>query len=290
MDRKISYNHYMVIEYLKSRGSGIYRFMRRVIESYSAHNCPRHAAALAYYTLFSLFPLLLLLIIITSNFFPSAASRQNLANSLAEIFPYGAENLYTIIEQTWNARRSMGLISSIGLLWGGSAMFSMLETSLSRIWETDPRPFWHRRVIGVVSVLAVVVIFLASFFFGPFTASILDGFPLDSQTLNYLMQMIVVTIIAMLLYRIYPNEQVEWGAAFVGAFTAAIMIVLAKFLFGFYTIIVTAQSGLLYGSLTWFLTMALWVYLVGSLFLFGAEFSAAFQTRQQILRQNANSG
>ena len=284
----MSYNQNMVLEYLKSRGSGIYRFLRRVLESYSAHNCPRHAAALAYYTLFSLFPLLLLLIIITSNFFPSEASRQNLAHSLAEIFPYGAENLYTIIEQTWKARRSMGFISTISLLWGGSAMFSMLEASLSRIWETEPRSFWRRRVLGIISVLTVVIVFLASFFFGPFTGSILDGFPLDSQTLNYFMQLVVVSIVAMLLYRIYPNEQVEWGAAFVGAFTASIMIVLAKFLFGFYTIIVTARSGLLYGSLTWFLTMALWVYLVGSLFLFGAEFAAAFQQRQQILRQNTN--
>jgi len=288
MEPKISYNHNMIIEYLKSRGSGIYRFLRRVLESYSAHNCPRHAAALAYYTLFSLFPLLLLLIIITSNFYPSEASRQNLAHSLVEIFPYGAENLARIIEQTWQARRSMGILSSIGLLWGGSSIFSMLEASLSRIWDTAPRPYWHRRILGILSVLMVVLVFLASFFFGPLTSEILDGFPMDSQTLNYLMQMVVVTIVAMLLYRIYPNEQVEWGAAFMGAFSAAVMIVLAKFVFGYYTIIVTARSGLLYGSLTWFLTMALWVYLVGSLFLFGAEFAATFQQRQQILRKNVN--
>jgi membrane protein len=279
----------MVIDYIKSRGAGIYRFLRRVIASYAAHNCPRHAAALAYYTLFSLFPLLLLLVYITSYFFPSVESRQSLAVYLQDIFPYGSENLSRIIEQTWQARRSMGYLSAIGLLWGGSSIFSVLETSLSEIWETEPRPYWRRRALGVLSVLAVVLVFMASFFIGPFTSIVLDGIPLGNQSVSYAMQLTVVTIVSMLLYQIYPNEDVDWSAAFFGAFSAAITIVLAKFIFQFYTIIVTARSGLLYGSLTWFLTMALWVYLVGVLFLFGAEFAAAFQHRQTIIKKNKKS-
>ncbi|HKJ26729.1 MAG TPA: YihY/virulence factor BrkB family protein [Anaerolineales bacterium] len=283
----------MIKDYLNSRGAGIFRFTKRVILSYSGHDCPRHAAALAYYTLFSLFPLLLSLVYFTSYFFPSAESRQNLALYLEGIFPYGAENLAKILNQTWEARRSLGLISVVGLLWGGSSIFSVLETSLSRIWETKPRPYLRRRLLGILSVLAVVLVFLASTLVGPFMSLVLNGIPLGKQTISYAMQLTVVTIVAMLLYRIYPNEYVHWSAAFIGAFSAAVMIVLAKFLFRYYTIIVTARSGLLYGSLTWFLTMALWVYLVGALFLFGAEFSAAFQHRQKVLarakKQSAKS-
>ena len=277
----------MVRSYLKHRAAGFYRFTRRVVLSYSSHECTKHAAALAYYTLFSLFPLMLLLVYITSQFFPSEASRQNLALYLESIFPYGADKLSNILDQTWQARRTMGAISAIGLLWGGSSIFTMLETSLSTIWETKPRPYLKRRLLAMLSVIAMVVVFLASSFIGPFTSILLDGIPLGHQTVSYIMQLTVVTVVAMMLYRVYPNEDVNWSAAFAGAFSAAVMIVLAKFIFRFYTIIVTARSGFLYGSLTWFLTMALWVYLLASLFLFGAEFSAAFQHRQNVLAEAA---
>lgn len=277
----------MIWSYIKNRGAGLVRFTRRVILSYSAHDCPKHAAALAYYTLFSLFPLMLFLVYITSYFFPSEESRQNLAVYLHGIFPYGSENLFNILEQTWQARRSMGAISAIGLLWGGSSIFSVLATSLNQIWGSKNRPYLRRRLLAILSVLAVVTVFLASTFIGPFTSILMDGIPLGKQTISYAMQLVVVTVVAMMLYRIYPNKTVTWGAAFAGAFFAAVTIVFAKFIFRYYTIIVTARSGFLYGSLTWFLTMALWVYLVGVLFLFGAEFSAAFQHRQTVLAQSA---
>ena len=95
-----------------------------------------------------------------------------------------------------------------------------------------------------------------------------------------------MTIVMMMIYRIYPNEHVNWGAAFSGAFSAAVTLILAKFGFRLYTQVVVARSGLLYGSVTWFLTLALWIYLVGVLILFGAEFAAAFQKRQEILAAN----
>jgi membrane protein len=103
------------------------------------------------------------------------------------------------------------------------------------------------------------------------------------ETIRYLMELISLTLVMMILYRIFPNETVHWSAAFTGAFSAAVLLMIAKLGFGIYTSLVVERNGLVYGSLTWFLTVALWVYLVGVLILFGAEFAATFQQRQKIL-------
>lgn len=257
--------------------------MRRVLASFETHKNSKSAAAIAYYTLFSIFPLLLFVLYGASFIFTSAESRQVLSNYLQGLFPYGAEDLSNIVEETWKARGSIGLVSGIALLWGGSSIFSVLEVSLSQIWNTLPRPFFRRRLLGILAVITLMFIFIISFFIGPLTSLLLENSRISQQTISYLIEMVSLTIIMMLLYRIFPNETVNWSAAFSGAFSAAVMLMIGKFVFRLYTILVIQRSGLLYGSLTWFLILALWVYLVAVLTLFGAEFAAAFQHRQRIL-------
>ncbi len=272
-----------MLDYLGKRGAGVVRFLRRVMAAFADHDGSKNAAALAYYTLFSIFPLLLFLVYGASFFFPSEESRQILSEYLEGVFPYGAENLSRIVDQTWKARGSIGLVSGVGLLWGGSSIFSVLEVSLSQIWETSPRPFLKRKLLGLLAVGTLLLTFTTSFIMGPITNILMNQTIISHQTVNYLIELVSLTVVMMLLYRIFPNELVHWSAAFSGAFFAAVLVMISKFGFRIYTILVIQRSGLLYGSLTWFLTLALWVYLVGVLMLFGAEFAAAFQRRQQIL-------
>jgi membrane protein len=278
-----------MLDYLKSRIQGTVRFTRRVMEAFGEHGDVRHAAALSYYTLFSLFPLMLFLVYIASFFFPSEESRRMLATFLESIFPYGATKLESILEQTWQARGSIGIVAGLGLLWGGSSIFSILEISLSRIWESSPRGFWRRRLLGALSVLAIVVTFLASFSIGPITNLLLESTGSGRWIAAYLMELTTMTMVMMIIFRVFPNEYVYWGAAFAGAFSSAVLLMVAKFGFRLYTSIVLARSGLLYGSVTWFMTLALWIYLVGVLILFGAEFAAAFQYRQMVLEENKSN-
>jgi membrane protein len=252
--------------------------------NFGKDECSKQAAALSYFGLFSIFPLMLFMIYIASFFFPSEASREVLVEYLRGFFPYGGENLGTIVAQTWKARGSIGLTSGLTLLWGGSSVFSVLATSLSRIWGTAPRPYWRRRALAVVSVLALVMFFLASFVFGPVADLVLEGqIFFERQTIDYLTELVLITLVLMVLYAIFPNEAVHWGAAFLGAFSSAVLIVLARFGFGVYTRVIIDNYGLLYGSLAWFVTLALWVYILALMALFGAEFAAEFQKRQEAL-------
>jgi membrane protein len=274
--------------YLESRITGIWRFLRRVLVSFGRDECNKQAAALSYFGLFSIFPLMLFMIYIASFFFPSEASRSALVEYMERFFPYGGDNLGRIVEQTWKARGSIGIVSGLTLLWGGSSVFSVLETSLSRVWRTKPRTFWRRRALAVISVLALVVFFLASFVFGPIADLVVEGQILfDKQTIDYFAELLMVTLVLMVLYAIFPNDRVHWGAAFMGAFISAVLIVLARFGFGVYTKVVIDNYGLLYGSLAWFVTLALWVYILALMALFGAEFAAEFQKRQEAIARFA---
>lgn len=275
-------------DYLVNRILGVQRFLRRVLANFAKDECSKQAAALSYFGLFSIFPLMLFMVYIASFFFPSEASREALTTYLSDFFPYGGENLSRIVEQTWKARGSIGAVSGLTLLWGGSSVFGVLETSLSRIWGTKPRPFLKRRALAVISVLALVLFFLASFVLGPIADLAIEGQILfERQTIDYITELIMVTLVLMVLYTIYPNESVDWGAAFMGAFCSAVLIVVVRFGFGVYTQVVIDNYGLLYGSLAWFVTLALWVYILALMALFGAEFAAEFQKRQQLLAKLA---
>ncbi len=286
---RIDYNQLM-LAYLKKRVPGFWRFLRQVFRSYSEHDGSHHAAALAYFALFSIFPLLLFIIYIASLFFPSIESRAALSIYLEEIFPYGAENLSLLIEQTWQARGSIGLISGIALLWGGSSVFGALEASLSAVWGTTPRTFLRRRFLAMVSVLVLVIAFIVSFIISPVTSWILDSLLITAETATYIWELVMLVVTLILLYRIFPNETVPWGAAFMGAFFAAVLIMVARLGFKLYVSLSIVRNGFLYGSLAWFLALALWVYLISVLMLWGAEFAAAFQLRQIRLKRLSDSG
>jgi len=280
---------FRMLDYLINRILGIRRFLRRVLVNFGKDECNKQAAALSYFGLFSIFPLMLFMIYIASFFFPSEASREALATYMLEFFPYGGENLGKIVEQTWSARGSIGVVSGLTLLWGGSSVFGVLETSLSRVWGSKPRSFWKRRALAVISVFALVVFFLATFVLGPVADLIVEGQILfERQTIDYIAELVMITLVLMVLYGIYPNESVHWGAAFMGAFISAVLIVLTRFGFGVYTGVVIERYGLLYGSLAWFVTLALWVYILALMALFGAEFAAEFQKRQELLIKMAD--
>ena len=260
-----------------------WNFLKYVLQAYSEHECTRHAAALAYFGVFSIFPLLLFLVYVGSFFISSEYSRQLIDNYLNQIFPMTSENVNRIIDQTLSARSSIGLVSGIGLLWSGSVVFNSLEIVLSKIWGSKPRSFWRRRVLAVLSVLILGIVFLASIFLGPFSSWLLDQWlsPLR-QLVRSIFEILIITLMLLILYRVFPNKNVRWGPAFLGSFCSAILIVVAKFGFGIYIGSVIQNYGLVYGYLTWFLALSLWVYFLAVLILLGAELAAAMQLKKVV--------
>lgn len=254
-----------------------FQFLRSTLDHFIENECPLRAASLAYYVLFSLIPLGLFLVYLGGEILTEERIRTTLETYLVRFIPIGHEAISRVIDHAVLIRGSIGLVGVLGLFWSASSVFGVLEWSLSRIWAGSPSHFWRRRLLAAVSVLALSVFFVGSFYLRP----LLDWLWTNNDAfaryaLNFAIGFSVTTLVSFLLFRIFPNREIPWRPALYGAVVAGLAIELIQGVFGFYLAQVGRQFGVFYGSIAWIFALGVWVYLVGVVFFFGAEFGAAF--------------
>jgi membrane protein len=236
------------------------------------------AAALAYYGLLSLFPLLLFLIFLGSQFLESGDARVALENSIMEILPAAVDTVLQIIHQTLEARGSIGIIGGIGLLWSASAFFNAITTSLNVIWGATPRPFWRRRLVAAISVLTLGVLFLLSVVLSALAAIQWPG--RESAIwhgLNSSVGLGVTILLFWLLFHGIPNKSIDLRASLGGAIFSAVLWQGAKTFFAWYLASGLTNYGAVYGSLASVIALILWVYISALILFIGAELGASLQ-------------
>lgn len=236
------------------------------------------SAALAYYGILSLFPLLLFLVFLGSQFLESADARSALNETLAEIIPAASDIVSQAVDQSVAARGSIGLVAGIGLLWSASTLFNALTVSLNVIWDAKPRPFWKRRAIAAVSVLTIGLLFILSVTFSALAAIPLTG----TETgllgyLNFSVALIASVALFWLIYHRIPNKKVNARGTLAGAILAAMLWQFAKSAFTVYIASGIANYGAIYGSLASVIALFLWAYISALILFLGAEFGAALQ-------------
>lgn len=256
----------------------IWRLVRRTHRVFVEGECPVRAASLAYHLLLSIFPLLLFLIYVGSNVLQVEETRQALDRYLDEVIPAAANSIRMVIDQTVEARETVGLIGGVLLLWSSSAVFISLSTALNVIWDAIPRPFWRRRILAIVTVLIIGSLFIVSIWF-----SALVSWPWQGRLTTFWqwvslgVDLIVTVILLGLVYRMLPNRFVPWRAAFAGAFLAGTLWQTGKVLFGWFLISGLPTYGLVYGSVASVVILMLWTYLSGLIILLGASFGSALE-------------
>lgn len=266
----------------EKRISGLKRIWSVVTQTqrvFEKSECPVRAASLAYHLLLSLFPLLLFLIFVGTNVLKVQDTRQALDRYLDEVVPVAANSIRMVIDQTLEARETVGLIGGVLLLWSSSAVFISLSTALNVIWGATPRPFWRRRILAIVTVLIIGSLFIVSIWF-----SALVSWPWQGrlttlwQWISLVVDLIVTVILLGLVYRMLPNRMVPWRAAFGGALLAGTFWQVGKVLFGWFLISGLPNYGLVYGSVASVVILMLWTYLSGLIILLGASFGSAIDS------------
>lgn len=252
------------------------RVLRDTIEGIERYEIAARAAAIAYYGLVSLFPMLLFLVFLASQFLESEEARIALNKSLAQVLPAVAEMVQEIVNQTIARRGSIGMIAGIGLLWSASTLFNALTKSLNAIWEATPRPFWRRRIVAAVSVLSLGLLFIASMTFSALAVipSADDG-TVISQWLNFSVGLVITIILFWLVYHWIPNSKEDTRATLGGGILAAILWQAAKAVFGVYLASGITNYGAIYGSLASVIALVLWAYISALILFIGALFAAS---------------
>lgn len=246
------------------------------------------AAAIAYFALFSLFPITLLSISIASFSLGPSIDRQLIIQRLEFIAPAMGQLLGQNIDEIIEARGPITGVALVGLIWAASTVFYTFTHTLKEIWGVKKhRAVWKRRGLAILFVLTFVgpALFLASFA-GSMIAhlrTLLPGLiiPMGSGVTLVLAVLLNVTLF-MVLYMMLPHGASTWREVLPGAIGAGFLWELAKKVFLSFVSTYISVSNLVYGSVAAIIAFLAWAYLSGLIFLFGAYLSVAyFQLKQQ---------
>ena len=255
-------------------------------EAYSHDEMGMLAAALAYYLLLALFPLLLLLIAIATPFLTSEDVVRETIRFATNYFPAAGRELRTILEQVVNARGPVTLLAALGLLWSASGVFDLIQRGLNRAWHiSQRRPLWRERLVSIVTVVAVGVLFGISF---ATSALVRSGVRLRFQIGGESIEIVGVILTTLLnfalfsiIYKVFPLSQVKFRQVWRGSLLASVLWEIAKIVFVIY-LLNFARLSLVYGSIGAVIALLLWGYITATILLFGAEVGAVRPPRDLI--------
>lgn len=246
------------------------------------------AAAIAYFALFSLFPITLLSISIASFSLGPSIDQQLVIQRLEFIAPAISQLMGSNFDAIIKARGSVTTIALVGLIWSASTVFYMFTHTLSEIWDVKRRrAVWKRRGLAILFVLIFVgpILFLASFA-GSMVAHLRtllpDSIILMGGSAGLMLAILLDVALFMALYMILPHGASTWREIFPGALGAGFLWELAKKAFLSFVSTYISVSNLIYGSVAAIIAFLVWAYLSGLIFLFGAYLSVSyFQLKQQ---------
>ena len=258
----------------------------RTVQEMGTDDSTHMAASVAYYALFSLFPLVLGLIALFSLFLDPEWVRTQLVAFLGQNLPGSHEFITTNVEGVVSARGALGAFAIIGLLWSGSAVFGSISRAINRAWgiRKETRPFYVAKARHLVMGLGVSILFILSFV-GTAVAEVVQNetrsgllTSLGLQFLaNFFFQFALVVMsyvltlgVFLILYKWMPNTRTYWADIWLGAVIAAFLFELAKNLFILYLDNFTNFQQV-YGSLASVMVLLLWSYFSALILIIGAE-------------------
>ena len=254
------------------------------VKRFNEDNCVHLAASVAYYAIFSIFPLILGLVTLASFLLQSAEARDAVIAGITGLLPGSAELVRRNIELVLRERGTIGVFAMIFLLWSAKEVFGAITTSLNLAWNVkETRPFLRLTALQLALVFAVGFFLALSFAVTAvlqllflWEIPILGRGPLTRDLWNLLGGLVplVLTIIAFyFVYRFVPNIKVKAEDAWPGAIAAGLLFEIAKNAFLFYTS-GFANYRLVYGSVGAVIALLFWAWVSGVILLFGAEISA----------------
>ncbi|AFZ34018.1 ribonuclease BN [Stanieria cyanosphaera PCC 7437] len=271
----------------------IWRLLKETWQEWQDDNASRLAASLAYYTIFSLSPLLIIAISIAGAIFGEEAARGEIVGQIQGLVgTNGAEVIETAIQ---NANRPdisniASTISIVVLLFGASGVFAELQEALNLIWEVKARPqqgiwgFIRKRILSFSVVLGIGFLLLVSLIISAVLSALsnylnglVPGVELIWQVVNFMISFVVTTILFALMYKFLPDVKIRWNDVWIGAIITSLLFSIGRFILGAY--LGGGSFGSTYGAAGSLVIILAWVYYSTQILFFGAEFTQVYAKR-----------
>lgn len=264
----------------------MYRIVRGAFITFSNAKGAEASASLAYYTLFSLFPLLLVLVGFGSYLFDQGTVENELIRFLPRFFPVSQDFIVSNIQQVFEVRNTISIISLLGLVWSSTAVFSVLIRNVNSAWPAAaPHTFIKMRLASLGIVAALAVLLILSSFSVTFKNLILSlGIPLDEKVLGaflsstFFTQIIPALLRVIIFYGLYyfvPQIRVKKLSALVGALMTGLIWQIVTNILSSYLKLSMAHYEVVYGSLGKIIALLAWIYFSGWIILFGAHLTSS---------------
>lgn len=259
--------------------------LKGILREYWAHRPMELAAALSYYTLLSLAPLVLMTVALATLLFERGAVETTIVREIrALIGDSGAEVVHTILRSAHDQEAEVlsVAIGAVILLVGATSVFVQLQDALNRIWRVDKsslesviRTFLKERLLSLAMVLAIGFLLLVSLLVSAGLSATresvrgsLDDGIVALHVGHALVSLIVVTILFAMIFKLLPDAPVAWRDVWFGAITTSVLFTLGKYLIGLY--LGRAGVGSAYGAAGSLVVVIVWVYYASMILLFGA--------------------
>lgn len=271
----------------------IWYLLKRAGHEWIDDKAGRLGAALAYYTIFSVAPLLIVVVAVAGFAFGEEAVRGQIVGELAGLVgQQSAETIQTMIE---SARKpDEGLLATIvaiaTILAGATGVFIQLQDALNTVWEVRRKPgagilasirdrFISFAMVFVVGFLLLVSLIVSATLsaIGKYLGGILPVPEIVLQVINIVLSFLIVMVLFAMIFKVLPDVLIAWRDVWVGAAVTALLFTIGKFLIGLY--LGRSSVASTYGAAGSVVIFLLWVYYSAQIILYGAEFTQVYACR-----------
>jgi membrane protein len=269
--------------------------LKQTFQEWLQDKAPQLGAALAYYTIFSLAPMILVLLAIVGVIFRDdpAGAWNKITQQMSYFLDPSAIQVVQNIAQKASQPGKSTIATIIGIalaLFGASGVFGQLQDALNTIWGVKAKPgraiwgFLRSRFLSFAMVAGICFLLLVSLAveallkaFSYYVQSVLPGGIVIALTVYLIFDFAVVVLLFAMIFKFLPDVEIQWRDVWIGAVMTAILFGMGKWLLGFY--LGSGAAGSAYGAASSLITLLLWVYYSSQILLFGAEFTQVYATR-----------
>ncbi|RPJ27765.1 MAG: YihY/virulence factor BrkB family protein [Chloroflexi bacterium] len=263
-----------------------FNILENALRTFTEKQAAQASASLAYYTLFSIFPLLLVFVAAGSYFLDRSQVFDTVTQFVQQALPISTQVINENLRQVLEERGTAGIFSLVILLWSASGMFTNLAYNINLAWpQASRRSFLQRRLIGLWMILGLIGLIILSLILS-WTAARLPFMDIAQASTVALIVLrlisgfgswLTIFLVFLTLYHWIPTLRVRWSATFWGALIASLTWKAITAGFSWYLDSSFGQYQLIYGSLGAIVAFLFLIYIISLITLFGAHLSAAIE-------------
>src|SRR5690348_137061 len=275
----------------------LWEVLKKSFKGFSNDRITKMSSSLSYYTIFSMAPLLIIIISLSGLFLGQDAAQGKIYDQLSNfIGSNAASQLQTMIQNASLSGKSKfaAIIGIATLIVGATTVFAQIQDTINFIWGIKPKPkkgwlsFLKNRFLSFSVIIGLAFLLLVSLTLSTivdtFSASLKAHFPQITVVLLYVINTVITLLLTALIFgtifKVLPDAKIRWRDVITGAITTAVLFMLAKFGISFY--ISKSNVGSTYGAAGSLVILLLWIYYSSMILYFGAVFTKAYALKQGV--------